>query len=165
MSRLANFAAACLLILPTAALAKTFPVPDENPIATVSIPDKWEPNPYDGGVEGTSPDGAVYVAVEGVDAKDVGDATAEGVKWFAKQGVVIDDKSLKTKDIKVNGMSAFDMTMQGKDKDGPTEVDMTLIKTNSNTQFLMVYFWGSAKGQKDNADDLGKIAGSIQATK
>ena len=40
--------------------AKTFAIPSENPIATVNIPNSWEPNEYDGGVEGTSKDGDFY---------------------------------------------------------------------------------------------------------
>ena len=166
MSRFVAAAAlAALLFAPVGAYAKTFPVPDDNPIATVSIPNAWEPHEYDGGVEGTSEDGGVYVAVEEVNAKDVGEATGDGIEWFAKQGVKIDEKSIKTQDIKINGMAAFDMDMHGVDKDGPTHVSMTLVKTNSDTKFLYVYFWGSDKATQDNAKDLAAIAESLQATK
>ena len=74
-------------------MAGTFPVPAENPIATVSIPDNWGPNAYDGGVEGTSADGKIYVAFESVDAADVKSATEEGLKYFIKNGVTIDSDS------------------------------------------------------------------------
>lgn len=165
MSRLATAVLATFLIAPIGANAKTFPVPSDDPIATVSIPDKWEPHDYDGGVEATSTDGAVYVAAEAVKAKDAGEAAGEAVVWFAKQGVTIDEKSLKTQDVKINGMAGFDMVMTGKDKDGPTTVDMTLVKTNSDTRLLILYFWGSEKGASDNAKDLKAIADSLQPTK
>ncbi len=51
------FALFVLCLAPSLAAAGTFPVPAENPIATVSIPDSWSPNAYEGGVEGTSADG------------------------------------------------------------------------------------------------------------
>ena len=156
---------ALILLTPAAAFAKTFPVPAEDPVATVTIPDGWEPKDYDGGVEATSPDGAVYVAVEEVLANDVGSTAEEGVKFFAKQGVEIDEKSLKTQDIKINGLPAFDMTMSGTDKNGPTEVGMTLVGTNAEGKFLMIYYWGSEEGQKANLPDLKAIADSLQATK
>jgi hypothetical protein len=165
MSRIAAIVFAFLLFAPASAFAKTFPIPTDDPIATISLPEKWEPSEYDGGVEATSPDGAVYIAVEMVRSNDVGSTAEEGVKFFAKQGVEIDDKSLKTQDIKINGLPAFDMTMSGKDKDGPTEVGMTLVGTNADGKFLMFYYWGSEAGQKANVADLKKIIDSLQATK
>ena len=165
MKIVAAISLALWLVAPSMASAGTFPIPDENPIATVSIPEAWSPKPYDGGVEATSPDGDVYVAVESVAAKDVGPATEDGIHWFTKQGVDIDAKSIKTQDIKVNGMEAFDVEMLGKDKDGPTQVSMTLVKTNANDKFLMLYFWGSEAGEKANATALTAIASSLQATK
>jgi len=154
-----------LLLSPTVAFAKTFPIPSDNPIATISVPEGWEPKEYEAGVEATSPDGKIYLAVEEVHANDVGSATEDGVKFFAKQGVEIDEKSLKTEDIKVNGLPAFDMEMSGKDKDGPTEVGMTLIGTNANGKFLLFYYWGSKEGQDANQAEIKAITGSLQATK
>jgi hypothetical protein len=163
--RLAAVFSLILLLSPTAAFAKTFPIPSDNPIATISVPEAWEPEAYEGGVEATSPDGKVYIAVEEVSAKDVGSAAEDGVKWFAKQGVEIDDKSLKTEEIKVNGLPAFDMEMTGKDKDGPTEVGMTLIGANTSGKFLLFYYWGSKEGQDANQAEIKTITGSLQATK
>jgi hypothetical protein len=155
--------AACLL--PAFAVAGTFPIPTDNPVATVSIPDSWEPKPYEGGVEGTSADGKVYVAVEQVEAADVKAAVEEGFKFFIKQGVELDPKSMTTKDIKINGLDAFDMVASGKDKDGAADISLTLVSTNVATKFLMLYYWGSADGAKANGADLKAMSDSIQATK
>ena len=165
MARLIVAALAALLMMPVAAFAKTFPIPSDDPIATISIPEKWEPQPYEGGVEATSADGAVYVAVEMVRASDVESATTEGIEWFAKQGVKIDVNSLKTQEVKLNGLDAFDIEMAGEDSKGPTQAGLTLVATNAQGKFLMVYFWGSEKGQQDNIADLKSIAQSLQATK
>jgi hypothetical protein len=147
------------------AQAKTFPVPDEDPIATVSVPDSWNPNPYEGGVEATSADGKVYVAVEQVTADDVKGAVEEGFKFFLKQGVEVDPSTQKMQDIKINGLNAFDMAVSGKDKDGPTEISLTLVETNAKTKFLLLYYWGSPEGAKANLGELKAISDSIQATK
>jgi hypothetical protein len=165
LSRLAAIAAALLLFAPAFAFAKTYPIPSDDPVATISLPEDWEPSEYDGGVEATSPDGAVYVAIEMVRSNDVGETAEEGVKFFAKQGVEIDEKSLKTQDMKVNGLPAFDMTMSGKDKTGPTEVGMTLVGTNAEGKFLMLYYWGSKEGQAANLPALKAITDSLQVTK
>ena len=162
-----RFAAAlfALSLAPSLAFAGTFPIPAENPIATVSIPDSWSPNAYDGGVEGTSADGKLYVAFESVAANDVKSATEEGLKYYIKNGVEIDQSSMKTKDIKINSLDAFDLSFTGKDKDGPANISLTLVKTNSANRFLLLYYWGSSEGEKANAKELKAISDSIQATK
>jgi hypothetical protein len=159
------FALLALGLAPSLAVAGTFPVPAENPIATVSIPDSWSPNAYEGGVEGTSSDGKLYVAFETVDAADVKSATEEGLKYYIKNGVTIDQASMKTKDIKINKLDAFDLSFTGKDKDGPANISLTLVQTNAAGKFLLLYYWGSSEGEKANGADLKAISDSIQATK
>jgi hypothetical protein len=159
------FALLALCLAPSLAIAGTFPIPAENPIATVSIPDSWKPNAYDVGVEGTSADGALYVAFESVDAADVKTATEEGLKYYVKNGVETDLASMKTKDIKINNLDAFDLSFTGKDKDGPANISLTLVKTNSPAKFLLLYYWGSSGGEKANGAELKAISDSIQATK
>ena len=165
MKPLVALAVLVLGLAPSLALAATFPVPADNPIATVSIPDNWSPEAYDGGVEGTSADGKIYVAFESVDADDVKKATEEGLKFFIKQGVTLDTDSMKTKDIKINALDAFDLSFTGKDKDGPANISLTLVQTNAKAKFLLLYYWGSAEGEKANLAELKKISDSIQATK
>ena len=57
------------------------------------------------------------------------------------------------------------MQFTGKDKDGAADISLTLVATNAEGKFLMLYFWGSDEGEKANMDDLKKISASIQATK
>jgi hypothetical protein len=156
---------ATVVLLSSAAMAKTFPVPADDPIATVSIPDSWNPEPYEGGVEATSDDTKIYVAIEEVAADDVKSATEEGIKFFVKSGVEIDSNSMQTKQIKINNLDAFDITFTGKDKSGPANISLTLVATNAAGKFLLLYYWGSPEGEKANMDDLKKISESIQATK
>ncbi len=163
-----KLSALVLLVLAGATLpasAATFPVPSENPVATVSFPDGWASEPYDGGIESTSKDGGIYVAAEMVEAKDVKAATEDGLKFFEKQGVKIDPATMKTKDIKINTLDAFDLTFTGKDKDGPANVSLTLVNSNAPGKFLLLYYWGSDAAEKANMADLKKISDSIQMTK
>ena len=160
-----SFLVAALVLLSSAAMAKTFPVPSDDPIATVSLPDAWSPEPYDGGVEATSDDGKIYVAIEQVAAADVKSAIEEGLKFFVKSGVEIASDSMKTKETKINNLDAFDITFTGKDKDGAANISLTLVATNAAGKFLLLYYWGSPEGEKANMDDLKKISDSIQATK
>jgi len=165
MVRLISLAILALGLAASTASAGTFPIPADDPIATVSIPNSWGPKAYDGGVEATSDDGAIYVAIEEVAAEDVKSATEEGLKFFIKSGVEINFDAGKTKETKINGLNAFDMSFTGKDKDGPANVSLTLVMTNAKGKMLMLYYWGSPEGEKANAADPAKISDSIQATK
>ena len=147
------------------ASAKTYPIPGDDPIGTVSIPDGWEANTYDGGVEGTSPDGKIYVAVESLEADDVKGALTDGFKFFEKQGLTIDEAKDATKDTKLNDMDALDIDIPATDKNGPTSAGLTLVSTNANGKFLMIYDWGSDKDVQANIKDIQSIGASIQATK
>jgi hypothetical protein len=158
-------AAALLALLASPALAKTYPIPAENPIATVTFPDKWTLNDYEGGAEATSPDGAVYIAAESIDASDVKKAVEDGVEFFSKQGVTIDPKSIQSKDTTINGLKGFDLQMGGKDQDGPTTVGMTMLQTNAKDKLLVLYYWGSDAGTAANKADIQAVGASVQATK
>jgi hypothetical protein len=148
-----------------AANAKTFPVPPDDPIATISLPDAWGPNVYDGGVEATSPDGTTYIAVEEVAAEDVRSAVEEGIKFFAKSGVEIDAQNKTMRKIKLNGLAAYDVSLSGTDKDGPADVSLTLVETNAKAKFLLLYYWRSPQSETANGAALKTISDSIQATK
>ena len=145
--------------------AKTYPIPSENPVATISIPNSWEPNEYDKGVEGTSKDGQFYFAVEAVDSKDVGEATKEAMNWFKKQGVKLDNDSRSASETTLNDLPVLMMTFKGRDKDGPTEVTLILVKVLKPNSFLMIYAWGSEKAAQANVKDIDKILASLTPTK
>ena len=159
--------AACALLLfaPIAAHAGTFPIPSGDPVATISIPEKWDPKTYDEGVEATSPDGKVYIAIESVEAGDVKDAVKEGVEWFGKQGVELDSDSMKTTETHDNGVAAYELTFTGKDKTGPTSISMTLVSTNADKKFLLIYFWGAPSDAESNRSGLKAIGDTLQLTK
>ena len=70
MTRFAALIALSLL-LPGAAFAKSYTLPDDNAIAVITLPDAWSNEETDDGVESTSPDDEVSVAVEVKAAKDV----------------------------------------------------------------------------------------------
>jgi hypothetical protein len=153
------------LLLVSPVSAKTYPIPSENPVATISMPNSWEPNEYDKGVEGTSKDGQFYFAIEAVESKDVGDATKEAMVWFRKQGVKLDNDSRTVNETTLNDLPVLTMTFKGRDKDGPTEVTLILVKVLKPNSFLLIYAWGSEKAAQDNIKDIDKILASLAPTK
>ena len=57
------------LCLPAASRAKTYMLPDDEPVALIALPDAWAADDLDDGIEAVSPDEAVYVAVEAAAAE------------------------------------------------------------------------------------------------
>lgn len=157
---------ASLLFMGQAAFADTFAVPSTGePIATVNIPHSWKPEPHDLGVKATSPDGRVFWAFEEVDGNDIATAVENGMKYFVDQGVVVDEKTIRKNEGQVNGMKAYDMSFQGRDKIGPAKLGMTIVVTNKSDKFVIMLYWGDSDGEKANAKDIVSIAQSIKPTK
>ena len=151
-----------LALFVTDASAKTFKLGDEKAVATITIPDSWNPEEIDDGVEATSKDTETYVAAEIIKATDIKSAIDEGLAFFKKQGVTINQASLEKKEAKMSGFDAVSLQGTGKDKDGPTHVSLTLVII-SGENIVMLTYWGTATGEESNGADLSKIAASIKA--
>ncbi len=154
-----------LLLLAVSALAfsasaQTFKLPDDKPIVSIDIPKSWEPVTYDDGVEATSDDGEVYLAVEATSAKGVKDSIEEAVKYLMKKGVKIKADSMKQETAKVNGMDMVDLSWDGTDKDGACKVSLTILGVTDDKGIMIIY-WASPEGEKKHQADLNKIAKSI----
>lgn len=165
MRRQSAFAVLALCLAPSLAIAATFPIPAEKPIATVTIPDNWSPKVSGDSVEGASADGHIYVAFDSVDAADA-DAMIEAfLNSITSNGDEVDRASKKTKDVKINNLDASEISYTGKDKEGPTDIKLTLIKTNAPSKILLFTYWGSTSGEATNDKDVKAISSGIQATK
>jgi hypothetical protein len=155
-------AAVLALSVPFAAVAKTYPIPDEDPVAIITLPDNWDADDLDEGIEVTSPDESVYAAIEAVDMLQTKTATVEAFKFFEKKGIAIDKSSQTQRDFMVNGLAAFELGFKGKDEDGSTNVSVTVVAINDK-KVLMVTCWASDEGEKNKSGAWSGIINSIQA--
>ncbi len=163
MSRVA-LAIAFVCALPLCAQAKEFKLGDEKPVASVTLPDSWNPETFDDGVEGTSPDKETYVAAEIINASELDQAGKDEDEFFAKQKIKIKPESKVEKKTTVNGLPAYDIAWDATDEDGPTHVSVTLVKI-ADSQLLMLTYWGTAAGETSNKADLQTIGQSITPIK
>lgn len=154
------FSCAGLAGLP--ALAKSYSIGDSRPVATVTIPDSWEVETIEDGIEATSADEGVQVTVEAVQIKDVETATREGIKYFAESGVKIDPSTQTQKEMTMSGKPAVDISWKGRDSDGPTNVSLTFVILSEKDSILL-YLWGDDKSIVQNAAALQAISESIRA--
>ena len=154
---------AALLLCPVAgaALAKTFKLPEDNPAATMAIPDSWKPEEIDDGIQATSPDGSVYMSIEVGDVGNLDDLIENTFAYLKKNTVRIDDSTKKESTTAINGIEIKDITWKGRDKDGPTIVGVSFIPV-AQEKVLMLTHWASPAGEKKYNDAIISILTSIK---
>ncbi len=165
MRRQLAFAVLALCLAPSLAVAATFPVPAENPIATVTIPDSWNPKVSGDTVEAASHDGSIYIAFDSVDAADADGMIEAFLDSVKGNGDEVDRASKKTKDVKINNLDASEISYTGKGKEGPTVIKLTLIKTTAPSRVLLFSYWASTSSEATYDKDLQAISSGIRATK
>lgn len=150
--------------LVTPAFAKTFKLPDENSVASITIPDAWKSKEIDKGVEAQSADSEVYFAVEATDAKGMEKTVEEAVEYLKGQGVTVDSSTMKQTEGTVNGMKGWDITWNGKDKEGNAIISLTILAV-SDKDALIITYWASPEGTKKYDKELGEILNSVKKLK
>ena len=145
-----------------AAQAETLKVPsDEFSIASIDIPDSWEPDEITNGVAGTSADGAVYLAVVAVGNEKGMDAEIDDTLEMLKEHKVqLDQASKKENKFKINGLDAEEMLFEGKDEDGPAAVSITFVAIKD--KIIVLTYWVSTKHEKKHQAEVAKIVNSLK---
>jgi hypothetical protein len=148
------------IAMPT--FAKTLKVPnDEFAIASINIPDAWEPEEINNGVAGESPDKAVYFAVVAVGNEKGMSAELDDTFEFLKEHNVELDKNSKKEDkFKINDIEADELSFEGKDEDGPASVSIAFVPMKDKV--LVVTYWVSTEKEKKHQEEVAKILNSLK---
>ncbi len=148
----------------TAAHAKTMKLPnDEFAIASITIPDSWEPEEVNNGAAGTSPDKAVYIAAVAVGSEKGMNAELDDTFDMLKEHKVdLDKDSKKENKFKINGLDAEEMVYHGKDEDGPASVSITFVPIKD--KLIVLTYWVSTEDEAKHQEEVGKIVGSLKPT-
>jgi hypothetical protein len=156
--------AGLLAAFPALAAAKSYTIPDPNPVAVVTLPDDWDTKEIAKGIEADSEDEEVYIAVEVTEMSNVAKTIEESILWLKSKDVVIDPATQQQSEVNINGIPGFMVKWSGKDNDGPTNVSLTILVL-SETKGLLLTYWASPDGEKDNLKALKAIAESIKPVK
>lgn len=150
-----------LLALTFPAFAGTFKLPDEKPYCSVTIPADWNPEAYENGVEALSKDESVYIAIETTDNGSVEKSMKEAFEYLKKKGVVVDTATAKQVEGKIAGFDVVDLSWDGKDEDGACKVSLSVFAITDDKGLLVIY-WASPDGEKNNQVTITGIAKSIK---
>lgn len=153
-------AAAALTTL--SAHAKTMKLPDdEKAVATITIPDSWDPGEIENGAVGQSEDDAVYLAAVAVSSKKGMDAEIEDTfKMLKEHNVELDESTKKENKFKVNGMDAEELLFQGKDEDGPAAVSICFVPMKDSV--VVLTYWVTTSKEAKHQAEVGKIVNSLK---
>jgi hypothetical protein len=155
------FAAALALSLISAtAEAKRFQL-GAPAVASVTIPDAWSPSVTERGVEATTDDDEIYVAVTVASASGVEDAMKQALAYLLAQGVTIEPGTDRAQPMTVNGIETMFLGFSGKDSDGEqAEISLGLFIVNPTTVLILSY-WGSKEGEKTYSAELSSLLQSF----
>ena len=157
---LALVAIASLLAVP--AFAKTSKLPnDDFAVATITMPDDWEPEEVNNGVAGQSPDTAVYLAAVAVGSEKGMKAELDDTFEFLKEHKVELDPSTKKEDkFKIGDIDVEGLTYQGKDEDGPTAISIAFVPMKDKV--IVLTYWVTVAKEKEHLEEVAKILKSIK---
>lgn len=144
--------------------AKVFKLPnDEFGVASIDIPQSWEPEEINNGVACNSPDKAVYLSVVAVGSEKGMNAELDDTFNMLKEhNVQLDDKTKKENKFKIGGnLEATELLYQARDEDGPAAVSITFVSVKDKV--LVLTYWVTTEKEKENLPAVGKIVNSIKA--
>ena len=154
----------CLALpfLVATASAKTYKIPEEDPVASVSVPDSWAPEATDKGIATESEDKEATVFFEVADAKSVDTLMDENIAWLKEQKVTITESSKSEKDFKTASMSWSRISWDGTNEEfGPATIGFAFADVG-NGKVLIVTYWITKKGFKKHEEELDKIFDSVK---
>jgi hypothetical protein len=144
------------------AFAKTMKLPsDEFPIASIIIPDDWDPEEINNGAAGESPDKAVYLAAVAVGSEKGMEAELDDTFEMLKEhNVELDQSSKKENKFKLNGVDVEELIFHGEDEDGPCSISISFVPIKDKV-VVLTYWVTTAKEEKHQAE-VGKILKSLK---
>ena len=159
--------AICLIIwsasLPlNLAQAGTYSIPMDKSVAEIDVPDSWNPNSSDLGVDAASPDNKLFFSIYSTKNKDEKVALRDASVIFADGQVLqIDINSLEKQTVDIGSIPThqygYDTKMNG--KPGHIAISLAKVKTGG---YLQIIRWGTRKSLSRNYPGSQKIFKSLK---
>ena len=150
------------LVIVSPAFSKTLKLPnDEFAIASITFPDDWEPEEVNNGVEGQSPDTAVYMAAVAIGSEKGMNAELDDTFAFLEEHKVKLDKDTKKENkFELNGTEVNELLFEGKDDDGPCAVSIAFVPIKDKV--VVFTYWVTTDKEKEHQEEVGKILKSLK---
>jgi hypothetical protein len=145
-----------------AAFAGNHNVPPDEPIASVSIPDKWDTKEVGERVEAVSPEAAVRFVIIPVERGKTAETVGELMRYIRnRDGVVVDANSRRSDSGKLNAADVRYISWQGKAQAGKIDIKFVILTIAENQPLVAVY-WGTSDAVEKYRGPLDRILGSVR---
>ena len=144
--------------------AKTFKLPNEDfAIASIDLPDSWNPKAVDNGVWGQSSDDAVYISVVAVGSeKGMQGEIEDTFEMLKGHNVTLDESAKKENKFKIGNLDASELLYQGKDEDGPAAISICFVPIKN--KLIIFTYWVTTAKEKEHLEEVGKIVNSLKTS-
>ena len=158
-----NKSAVILILALTGSLpARTYSVPGDEPIARVSIPDRWQTEQREEYLDSSIPANGGHVLVMPVEGPKLGESMLEAMRYIRRNGTVrVDARSEKRETIQAGERSVRTFSWTATEKDRPIVIRCHMIP-DLNGKRLLVVFWGPPESERKHKKELGQILESIR---
>jgi hypothetical protein len=164
MKKFAIAAVVFLSLLGAISFARTLKIPKRNPVASVVVPDSWEPEETDDGYAIESPDQVATVFLEVTSKKGMNDLIEENVDWLANdQKVKIDAGSKSTQDFETGDRKWGRVSWEGTSKEWGKAVVGFLFTEVGKGKVMTVTYWITKKDSEKHLPTLEKIFSSVKS--
>jgi hypothetical protein len=144
-----------------AAEAGTFKIEAGVPPVTIAVPDSWNPNSSEDGVDCIAPDNTVSLSLYDAKAKDAAAAAEDALGILTRNGIKLDRNSAETSAVSLAGLKGTATQYSASEDGKPRQVKIAIAQV-SGGRYLQLLQWGTAEGAKKNAAALKKISDSIK---
>jgi len=155
----------CLLLFCTASIglaaAGTYPVPEDEPVVSAKIPEKWKVQQHDEFIEGTTPDGTLHVLVLAVEGKKVAESLGEGIRYIRGTGaIVVKSGTAKHESTTLNSKPLRSVSWDARDAKGEIKLRCHVIPGKEGRPVLL-FFWGTPEADKKYDKEQRQILETI----
>ena len=157
----ATWTAIAFLLTAGSAFAGEIQFPSDAPVASITFPEGWGEKETETGIDATSPDEAIYLAVDVSEPKDTTATLSDAVTWLQGLGVTVDGNTAKQVQGTLNGMQAVHVDWDGTDKDGSVSISLAAVAV-SPEKVLVITYWGTKGEQEKNAEAMSSIISSLK---
>lgn len=154
--------ALCFFAVAQAAIAKTMNFPAKQPLASVTIPDKWKIKSIEYGFEAKSPNDDIYFSVETARGQSI-DKMVEGTDAWMRDNKIVVKPNPEQRMMNFGGLEGFTVKYQATDENGPTVIALIFMTLEPSKEVVLMTFWGSEAEQAARQDDINIILSSIKA--
>ncbi|WP_199228329.1 hypothetical protein [Caulobacter sp. D4A] len=164
MKKILAAAVLATTLLSSPSFAATLLFPSDDPVAQITIPDAWNPEETDSGIEANSDDDAIYLSIDVATAETTDKVIEDVFKFLDENGVTVDPATQKQSEDTFNGMKMTNFDWSGKDKDGAVSIGVSLVAPKSD-KLLVITYWGTKGEQEKHGAELLALINSLKPAK